>query len=197
MGYERESDARLVQRARGDDREAFDELIKRHHENVRAQCLAITRDPEEAEDRAQETFMRAYQAIGGFRSEARFSTWLYAIARNACLMQIRKRKLRTMPLDRTYDCGGESVQLEVADPAGDASSPLLRAELRRTIRRLIGRLSPLNRTVFELRLVQGLSTAETGRVLGLSGPAVKSRLHMARLVLREGLSPYLKEGLTV
>jgi RNA polymerase sigma-70 factor (ECF subfamily) len=152
------------------------------------------RNPEDAEDRVQDAFIKAYQSLPGFRRDARFATWLYAIARNTCLMHMRRKSLPTLSLDRPKACEDGTVEHDVPDPAADADEQMMRKELVTVLSLHVGRLSPLNRAVFELRLVQGLSTEETARFLGLSVPAVKSRLHTVRVDLRAGLSTYLKTG---
>ena len=138
--------------------------------------------------------MKAFEALPRFREEARFSTWVYRIATNACLMRLRKKKLQTVPLDRPMNVGGESLPREIPDWSTDPSSDLMNEELNGVLTQHINELRPDNRIVFVLRDIHGLSTDDTASILGLSVPAVKSRLHRARLYLRERLGDYFARG---
>lgn len=194
MAYKDATDPQLVALAKRNDRSAFGELVRRYQERTYAQCLKIMRDPEEARDRAQDAFAKAFQALPGFREDSTFSTWLYAIARNVCLMRLRKRELPTISLRRPITSDGGAVELDVVDPRADSSASVLRRELRDVLERQVGGLNPTNKAVFELRLVHGYSTTETARILDISTQAVKSRLHAARVALRAGLSRYFRSG---
>lgn len=194
MEYAGRTDRELVDLAQRGDKAAFGELAGRYRERSYSQCLKIMRDPEEAEDRVQEAMAKAYEALPRFRREARFSTWLYAIARNACLMHLRRKGVHTIPLDRPVNCGDAAFAPDVPDPSADTGALLMRKELSAVLSRHVEGLTALNRTVFELRLVQGISTEETAQLLGLTAAAVKSRLHAIRVRLREGLAAYLSDG---
>jgi RNA polymerase sigma-70 factor (ECF subfamily) len=182
------SDSELVALASEGSRVAFDELDSRHRQRVYAQCLGIMRDHEVASDCAQDALTRAYIALPGFRRDARFSTWLYAIARNVCFMRLRKKMLAVVSLDSPIESPRGTVEREIADPSADASSGVMREELRAVIAEQIHELTPSARHVLELRLLHGLSTRGTAETLGLSEAAVKSRLQRARTILRHGLS---------
>jgi RNA polymerase sigma-70 factor (ECF subfamily) len=188
------SDRELVAMAKAGDKDAFGLLVERHESKVYGLCLKMLGNPEDAEDVLQEVFIKAFQALPGFREEARFTTWLYRIAHNACLMRIRKKKLETVSLDRPLDVEEGHIQREVADWSTDPRADLMTEELSSVLTQHINELNPDNRIVFVLRDIHGLSTDDTASVLGLSVPAVKSRLHRARLYLRERLSDYMVEG---
>jgi RNA polymerase sigma-70 factor (ECF subfamily) len=188
------SDVELVAMAKAGDKDAFGMLVERHESKVFGLCLKMLGNPEDAEDVLQEVFIKAYQALPGFREEARFSTWLYRIAHNACLMRIRKKKLETVSLDRPLDVEEGHIQRDVTDWTTDPRTDVMSEELSSVLSQHINELSPDNRIVFVLRDIHGLSTDDTANVLGLSVPAVKSRLHRARLYLRERLSDYMVEG---
>lgn len=188
------SDSELVTMAKAGDKDAFGLLIERHESKIYGLCLKMLGNPEDAEDTLQEVFLKAFQALPGFREEARFSTWLYRIAHNACLMRIRKKKIETVSLDRPLDVEEGHIQRDVTDWSTDPRTDVMSEELSSVLTRHINELSPDNRIVFVLRDVHGLSTDDTASVLGLSVPAVKSRLHRARLYLRERLSDYMVEG---
>ncbi len=188
------TDTELVTAAKNGDNEAFGQLVERHEANVYGLCLKMLKNPEDAEDCLQEVFVKAYKALPGFREEARFSTWIYRIATNAALMRIRKKKLDTVSLDQPVELGETKVPREVADWTTDPSTNVMNDELSAVLTQHINDLPPNNRIVFVLRDVHGLSTDETAGVLGLTAPAVKSRLHRARLFLRERLSEYYARG---
>ncbi len=187
-------DTELVTAAKAGDNDAFGLLVERHEANVYGLCLKMLKNPEDAEDCLQEVFVKAYKALPSFREEARFSTWVYRIATNAALMRIRKKKLDTVSLDQPIELGETKVPREVADWTTDPSSNLMNEELSHVLTQHINELPPNNRIVFVLRDVHGLSTEETAGVLGLTVPAIKSRLHRARLFLRERLSEYYAKG---
>ncbi len=188
------TDSELVEKAKTGDGDAFGELVVRHESKIYGLCLKMLGNPEDAEDCLQEVFMKAFEALPGFRQEARFSTWLYRIAYNACLMRIRKKKLETVPLDRPVQIGEDQIERDVADWTTDPRAELMNEELSDVLTRHINELQPDNRIVFVLRDIHGLSTDDTASVLGLSVPAVKSRLHRARLFLRERLTGYFARG---
>jgi RNA polymerase sigma-70 factor (ECF subfamily) len=149
---------------------------------------------EDAEDCLQEVFIKAYKALPKFREEARFSTWLYRIAYNESLMRIRKKKLDTVPLDRPVELEEGDVSRELADWTTDPRADVMNDELSEVLVQHVNELDPDNRIVFILRDVHGLSTSDTAETLGLSVPAVKSRLHRARMFLRQRLSDYFDHG---
>jgi RNA polymerase sigma-70 factor (ECF subfamily) len=188
------TDSELVRRTKAGDPDAFDRLVERHASKVYALCLKMLGNPEDAEDCLQEVFVKAYQAMKDFREESRFSTWIYRIAYNAALMRIRKKKLDTVSLDAPVEVGGDTMPRQVVDWTTDPSSQLMNEELSSVLNQHLNLMHPDNRIVFLLRDVQGLSTDDTANVLGLSVPAVKSRLHRARLFLRERLSDYFAHG---
>lgn len=189
------NDSRLVEEARAGDRSAFDELVRRHTPRTYRQCLRILGNPEDAEDQSQGVFLKAYQALPGFREDAMFSTWLYSIARNACLMRLRKRKLQTVPLDAPVKCPRGEVERDVPDPSANPARRVMFGELQEVLADALDELAELNRAVFELRTFQGLSTEDAACVLGLTPAAVRSRLHRARRDLKRAVGLYLKEGL--
>ncbi len=190
------TDSELVEKAKAGDGDAFSELVLRHESKIYGLCLKMLGNPEDAEDCLQEVFMKAFEALSGFRQEARFSTWLYRIAYNACLMRIRKKKLDTVSLDRPMQVGEDKIERDVPDWTMDPRSGVMNEELNEVLARHINELQPDNRIVFVLRDIHGLSTDDTANVLGLTVPAVKSRLHRARLFLRERLSDYFARGTT-
>jgi RNA polymerase sigma-70 factor (ECF subfamily) len=188
------SDRELVARAKEGDAEAFGELVERNEAKVYGLCLKMLGNTEDAEDCLQEVFIKAFKALPGFRQEARFSTWLYRIAYNECLMRIRKRTIDTVPIDRPVEFKEGNADREFADWTNDPRADVMNNELNSVLVQHVNELDPDNRIVFLLRDVHGLSTNDTADALGLTVPAVKSRLHRARLFLRERLTEYFERG---
>jgi RNA polymerase sigma-70 factor (ECF subfamily) len=183
-------DEALVRRALEGDREAFGELADRHAAGVYHLALQMLRHPAEAEEVLQDTFLAAYKRLGTFRGESRFKTWLYQIATNHARMKLRRR--RRAP---------ETVELEewsLPEPVRPwrdlPAEAFERLELRRLLTESLESLPEIYRTAFWLRDVEGLSNQEVADVLGLTLPAVKSRVLRARLALRDRLAPYLEES---
>lgn len=179
------------------DPAAYRQLVELNSASVYNVALKLLGDEQEAEDVLQETFMSAFQAIDSFEGRSKLSTWLYRIAYNASLMRLRKRKQMTaFSLDRPpLDEDGLEMPAgrELVDWSAVPDDELLTAEAREEMDRAIAELPESLRSTFILRDIQGLSGAETAEVLGISVQAVKTRLHRARLRLRDRLSDYFSE----
>jgi RNA polymerase sigma-70 factor (ECF subfamily) len=185
-------DPDFVERLRNGDKEACAICVREHSTNVYNLALKLMGDPVAAEDVLQETFLSAFKAIPRFEGKAQLSTWLYRIAHNAALMRLRKRQVQTISLDEPVENEeGLPEPREFADWSENPEQVLLSDEMRRAMDEAIASLSETLKSVFVLRDVNGLSTAQTAAVLGLSEEAVKSRLLRARLALRERLTAYL------
>src|SRR6478752_4364991 len=184
----------LVDAARKGDISAFESLVKRYDRNVFRIAQHITQNREDAEDVVQDAFLKAYQNLGQFQGQSKFYTWLVRIAVNEALMRLRRRRPeRMVSLDEDVKTEDDSMPREVADWSPNPEQQYSQAELRDILGKTIQGLPPSFRTVFVLRDVEGLSTEETAEALGLSIPAVKSRLLRARLQLRERLNRYFKK----
>jgi RNA polymerase sigma-70 factor (ECF subfamily) len=185
---------RLVNAARGGDIGAFEELVRKYDRNVFRIANHITQNREDAEDVVQDAFLKAFQNLGQFQGQSKFYTWLVRIAVNEALMRLRRRRPeRMVSLDEDINTGEDTIPREVADWAPNPEQLYNQSELREILQKTIQGLPPSFRTVFVLRDVEGLSTEETADALGLSVPAVKSRLLRARLQLRERLTKYFKK----
>ncbi len=183
----------LVARAQTGDAEAFAELVERYERKIYRLARHITGNDEDAEDVLQEAFLKAYENLPGFQGQSKFYTWLVRIAVNEALMKLRRRKTgRVVSLDETIDTGEETMAREIAVWEDNPEEQYSREELRRILEEAIETLPPLYRTVFVLRDVDELSTEETASALGISVPAVKSRLLRARLQLRDKLTRFFK-----
>jgi RNA polymerase sigma-70 factor (ECF subfamily) len=187
-------DLALVQAAREGDIQAFEQLLKRYDRNVFRIAQHITQNREDAEDVVQDAFLKAYQKLDQFQGNSKFYTWLVRIAVNEALMKLRKRKAsKTVSIDEDVETDDGFVPREVTDWSPNPEQLYKQAELGDILEKTIQGLPSGFRTVFVLRDVEGLSTEETAEALGLSIPAVKSRLLRARLQLRERLSRHFKK----
>jgi RNA polymerase sigma-70 factor, ECF subfamily len=183
----------LVTRAREGDTSAFNDLVRRYDRKIYRLAMNITQNAEDAEDVLQETFLKAFEHLGGFQGNSKFYTWLVRIAVNEALMKLRKRKSdRTVPLDEPVDTGDETVVREIAVWDQDPETKYSQEELGGILKEAVESLRPAFRTVFVLRDIEELSTEDTAQALGISVPAVKSRLLRARLQLREKLTRFFK-----
>jgi RNA polymerase sigma-70 factor (ECF subfamily) len=183
----------LVEAAKKGDIAAFEELVKRYDRNVFRIAQHITQNREDAEDVVQDAFLKAYGNLSQFQGQSKFYTWLVRIAVNEALMKLRRRRPeRTVSLDQDVETDEDTIPREVADWSPNPEQQYNQAELRELLQKTIQGLPAGFRTVFVLRDVEGLSTEETAEALGLSIPAVKSRLLRARLQLRERLNKYFK-----
>jgi RNA polymerase sigma-70 factor (ECF subfamily) len=173
-------DRELVQRAQGEDKEAFEELVRRHQHRVFAVAGGILRRREDVEDIAQQVFVKAYFSLKKFDQRAAFSTWLYKITVNECWDLLRKKKVR--PLVYESDLSEEQARQVIA--SGDKQNPgpdvSQRLEAREHVERLLEGLDERDRLMLILKEVEGLSIEEIAEVLSLNGNTVKVRLFRAR-----------------
>ncbi|MBN9661347.1 MAG: sigma-70 family RNA polymerase sigma factor [Acidobacteria bacterium] len=177
-------DSDLVARAQRGDNQAFAELIERHTATAKRMAYSVLRDEANAEDEVQNAFWKAYEHIGQFQQDAKFSTWLSRIVVNECLMRLRKeRRVRLTYLDDCQD-REETAPLDLPDQSLTPESALARTELGAVLCEEIGRIPMLLREVFILRDVQELSMQEVAEKLGITVAAAKSRLLRARQELR-------------
>jgi RNA polymerase sigma-70 factor (ECF subfamily) len=180
------SDEGLVGRAKQGDLGAFSELVRRHRERVYRTIIRFTRNHGDADDLAQETFLRAYREIRRFREKAEFSTWLYRIAVNLSLNHLKRQK-REMGR-REFD---ESFADREPAPGFSPESASGSAELQARLGDAVDSLPPAYRTSFVLVVYEGMSHGQAARVLGCSENTVSWRLHKARKMLQARLRPLL------
>ena len=183
----------LVQQAREGDTRAFGELVRRYEGKIFRLAQHITQNREDAEDVLQETFLKAYEHLDQFKGDSKFYTWIVRIAVNQALMKLRRRKTdKSVSMDEQIDTGEDTIVREIAAWDEDPEQRFSREELGGILDSAIQALEPPYRSVFVLRDIEELSTEETAEALGLSIPAVKSRLLRARLQLREKLTRFFK-----
>jgi RNA polymerase sigma-70 factor (ECF subfamily) len=186
-------EATLVAQSRQGDTGAFGELVRRYEGKIFRLAQHVTQNREDAEDVLQETFMKAYEHLDQFKGDSKFYTWIVRIAVNQALMKLRRRKTdKSVSLDETIDTGEDTVTREIAAWDESPEQQFSREELGGILDTAIQSLEPPYRSVFVLRDMEELSTEETAEALGLSVPAVKSRLLRARLQLREKLTRFFK-----
>jgi RNA polymerase sigma-70 factor (ECF subfamily) len=189
-------DVALIERVRAGDVSAYDALVRKYERQVFRISQHITQNREDAEDVTQDAFLKAYEKLEQFQGNSKFYTWLVRIAVNESLMRLRRRRTgRMVSIDEDIATEEGSVPRDLADWAPDPEQNYSREELAGILERAWKGLPKGFRIVFELRDVQGLSTEDTADALGLSIPAVKSRLLRARLQLRERLSRYFRRNL--
>jgi RNA polymerase sigma-70 factor (ECF subfamily) len=184
-------DRELVRRAQGEDKEAFEELVRRHQHRVFAVAGGILRRREDVEDISQQVFVKAYFSLKRFDQRAAFSTWLYKITVNECWDLLRKKKVR--PLVYESDLSEEQARQiinsgEKVNPGPDISE---RIEAREHVERLLEGLDERDRLMLILKEVEGFSIEEIAEVLNLNGNTVKVRLFRAR---RKVVSQAKKRG---
>lgn len=190
----------MIALAQGGNEQAFTLLVKRYEDLVFRFAFKVCRDRDKAEEAWQDTFVNVFRKLNQFDGKSKFSTWLYSIVTNNCLMKRRKRKLddALVPLELPDGFRDEPLQDSAGHPIQTIASwketPLhsvMDSELRSTLDRAIEKLPYDYRIVFLLRDVEGNSAEETAKILRLSIPAVKSRLRRARVFLREQLNEYM------
>ena len=190
----KDDESALVAAAKAGDISAFETLVGRYERKIFRLTQNITQNREDAEDAMQEAFLKAFEHLQAFEGNSRFYTWLVRIAVNQALMKLRKRRPNVVSLDEEVDTGEDMVPREVEDWGPSPAERYAQTELSEILTKVIGELDPPFRIVFQLRDIEELSTEETADALGLTVPAVKSRLLRARLKLRQALNQYFRRG---
>jgi RNA polymerase sigma-70 factor (ECF subfamily) len=180
-----QEEASLVARLRTGDRHAFEELVIAYQHRVFGVALRMLGNRAEAEEIAQETFLRAHRALPEFRGEARLYTWLYGIASRLCLNRLASA-------DRRLVRGDDEALTAAASDEPSAAAVLERAEIDAAVREAVASLPEERRIVVVLRDLEGLSYEEIGEVLALEPGTVRSRLHRARLDLKAKLERFTR-----
>jgi RNA polymerase sigma-70 factor (ECF subfamily) len=195
-------DRELVALAQKGDGAAFATLVERHQRQLYRLAMRMTGSEADAQEVLQEAFLNAYQKLPLFRGEAQFSSWLYRIAANSALMRLRRKRrapdaLGEQPLELAgprFSAEGFIEPTSTSDWSQRADEKLMSSELGAAIDKAVQNLPEDYRTVFLLKDVDGLSNEDIAHALELSVPAVKSRLHRARLALRERLGEFFDQN---
>jgi RNA polymerase sigma-70 factor, ECF subfamily len=189
----RDDEGALVSLAKSGDLSAFDELVNRYERRIFRLTMNITQNREDAEDATQDAFLKSFQHLPDFQGDSRFYTWLVRIAVNEALMRLRRRRPNVTSLDEPVQTEEDLIPREIEDWGPTPEQRYQVTELNSILSNATAELEPIFRTVFVLRDVEQLSTEETAEALGISVPAVKSRLLRARLRLREKLGRYFAQ----
>jgi RNA polymerase sigma-70 factor (ECF subfamily) len=197
-----DEDRQLVDRAKAGDVGAFEALVRRYERWVFTLALRMVGDRADAEDMAQEVFLKAHRGLARFRGGARFSTWLYAIASHQCLNHLasrtaRLRRMRRVDGPTAAPGATESSAIDrVADEAPGPDAAAEQRELRRVIQDELLQLTEDHRIALVLRDIHGMPYEDIADALGIELGTVRSRIHRARMELKARLAPYLADRST-
>ena len=187
------SDEDLLRRMELKESDCLDELVKRYSNKVYSLAMRLVSYREDAEEIHQDVFITVYKKPWAFQGKSAFSSWIYRVTVNFALMKLRsRRRSRTVYMD---DISPEHTEmaLHMTRPSLDTDSALDKTRLHAALESAIGRLPDDYRPVYVMRDIDGLSSTQVGRMLDLSVPTVKSRLHRSRLMLRRRLLPIYRE----
>jgi RNA polymerase sigma-70 factor (ECF subfamily) len=190
---DQKTDEALISAAAKGDKRAFSALVKRYEDTVFRFSYKVCRDRAKAEEALQDTFVNVYRKLDSYDGKSKFSTWLYSIVTNNCLMKHRRRKLDALleSLDEPPTNDDGTFVEHVARWDETPADLLIKKELHARLDKAVLKLPVEYRIVFVLRDLEGKSGEETARILGISEEAMKSRLRRARAFLRAELTPYM------
>lgn len=183
------TDEQLIASARQGDAQALESLIARHQDRVYRYAIKLCRNPDDAQEVLQETMLSLAKGLASFREEASLTTWLYTVARSHCIKLHRRSKFAPPELDSLEADDGPTPS---ADARTDPETATAAREVDEALQLAIDTLDDTSREVLVLRDVEGLTAPEVAEVMGTSPAAVKSRLHRARLAVRESMVPLLQ-----
>jgi len=188
---EHEADKQAIQQVLAGDRDAYRDLMDRHFHAVYRVAYRITGDPDDADDAAQEAFLRAYNSLASFRQQAAFSTWMQRIAMNTSINLVERRNRdhsRTGPRVAESPAPADNT-IQLTNPAAGPETQLLAAEATTLRQAAMATLTPMERTAFTLRHMEGIALAEIGTALNLPTNSVKQAIFRAVAKLRLALAP--------
>jgi RNA polymerase sigma-70 factor, ECF subfamily len=194
------SDDELVERARARNLAAFEELAARHEERLYRVAMRLLRNENDAREVLQDALLSAWQNLDSFAGRSQFGTWIYRVTVNGALMLLRSRRRRpTVSVEELApaaldDAVDESLRDTGSDWSKRPDEQLQSGELKSHIEEALDQLPEILRLVFLLRDVEGLSTEETAEMLNVTVPTVKTRLHRARLALRQAITAYFEKN---
>lgn len=191
ISRDRDLDQELVNQVLAGDRDAFTSLLQRHQRRILNFMYRMVNERGFAEDLTQEVFLKVYEALPRFRGEASFATWIFRIAHNHCLNAV-KRKGREVPATAlAKNAANKNPLMHSPDPSPPPDELLEQQEFRALVQAKLAELTPEHRAVLVLRDIQGLSYDEIASALSLEGGTVRSRIHRARMELKEKIRSYL------
>lgn len=181
------SEQELIKRCKSGDSRAFETLIEAYEKKILNYCFRMLGNSADAEDAAQEAFIKMFRFIGSFTEQSSFSTWMYKIASNVCLDWLRKNKRKNNETISLYQDGdeGEEFALPLEDDSPSPYHKLQQNEAQRALCRALEALGEEQKKVIILRDIQGLSYEEIAQVTGMASGTVKSRINRARLALKK------------
>ena len=185
------TDHHLIAEFKAGSMDAMEKIVGRYEDRIFTFGLKMCGHLQDAEDIAQETFLNAFRYLKDFRGETKLKNWLFMIATRACIRKRRKKKCEPdheISLDSFIHEDGSDGKYEIPDWSDDPSDNVMRAELKKIIDVAIQTLPHKYRLVFNLREIEGFNTKETAEILEISTQSVKTRLHRARLFMREEIS---------
>jgi RNA polymerase sigma-70 factor (ECF subfamily) len=191
------TDHHLIAQFKAGSIEAMEKIVERYENQVFTFGLRMCGHVQDAEDIAQETFLNAFRYLDRFREETKLRNWLFKIAARACIRKRRKKKGepdKEISLESFVHKNGNHAKYEIPDWSDDPADNVLRSELKQVIDAAVLSLPTKYRLVFNLRDIEGFNTEETAEILGISVQSVKTRLHRARLFLREKISNHYAVG---
>jgi RNA polymerase sigma-70 factor (ECF subfamily) len=186
-----DEDLELIRQVLAGDRRAFETLVRRHERRVFRVALAILENTEEAEEAMQDAFLKAYRHLSTFRGDSKFTTWLTRIAVNQSLERRRSTKV-FVPLDESREHEAQQLPSRFEPWMADPEKTFGKQEIRRLVEEAIQALPTIYREAIVLRDIEEMSAEEAAEALGISLPALKSRLLRARLSLRESLGHHFE-----
>jgi RNA polymerase sigma-70 factor (ECF subfamily) len=191
MATEIRDEPRMIASILAGDTQLFHELIRPYERRVYAMALSFLHNEADAEDAAQEAFLKAFRNLASFRGDAKFGTWLVSITLNEARSRIRRRDaIKMESLDEPDEEGSPALLRDWKEIPSEA---LERKEVRSLLHQAITALPAIYREVFQLRDIEQLSVNEAAEALGITTSSVKVRLHRARMMLQKNLAPQLKE----
>jgi len=191
------TDHDLISEFKAGSTDAMEKIVGRYEDRIFTFGLKMCGHLQDAEDIAQDTFLNAFRYLKDFREETKLKNWLFKIAARACIRKRRKKKCEPdyeISLDSFIHEDGSDGNYEIPDWSEDPSDNVMRTELKKIIDAAIQTLPHKYRLVFNLREIEGFNTKETAEILEISTQSVKTRLHRARLFMREEISKQYMEG---
>ena len=184
-------ETQLVEKSMDGDLDAFEELVLLFDKKIYNYCLRMTNNRSDAEDLAQEVFLKAYKNLKNFRKDSKFSTWIYRIAYNTCVDNYRKKRLKLLPLNKIIDEEQQEISIPSPDPLPEEQ--VISNEKYSLIKECIAQLKPRYKSAIILRDIHNYSYREIAEILDIPIGTVKSDISRARALLRKALKSRLME----